>query len=187
MQTKRIMRPVLAKGSQLYAASLDEKQVPRERGLYEIHIAESKILPPPFRDILFERNQTLLYIGKADGKEGIRQRLFRQDLRDKRPATFFRSIGVVLGHRENVKPLKSGNNFKFENSEGIVDWIKNHLWVGWQLIQAGKSIEEIEKRMINEHRPILNLSLNPDRDYFHYRRLKDLRSECCVLARKRAE
>ena len=159
-----MMKSVLAPGSQLYEASLDEKKVPDKHGLYEIHIGEPKCLPSPFDDILSERNQTLLYIGKAEaqkGKKGIRQRLLDQDLRGKSNASFFRSIGVVLGYIENVKPLKRGNNFKFKSSDEIVDWIKQHLWVGWQLIRDEKIIEENEIRMIKNHRPILNLMHNP--------------------------
>jgi hypothetical protein len=122
----------------------------------------------------------LLYIGQARGKKGIMKRLFRDELRGKGPATFFRSLGVVLGHGDKVKPLKSGGNFTFENSEEIVDWIKDHLRVGWQLIDEG-SINATEKRMIHVHRPIFNIQHNSDKDCC--RRLMDLRSECREYAR----
>ena len=143
------MKSIFPNGSPLYAASLDEKEVPRKPGLYEIHIGEPKDLPSPFRNILSERNQTLLYIGKAEGEDGIRQRLFRQDLMNIGHATFFRSLGVVLAYMNNVKPLvkplnpdSRNSNFKFKNSPEIVDWIKNHLWIGWQLTQVGEIIEK---------------------------------------------
>ena len=180
-----MMKSVLPNGSKLYQANFDEKKVPEEHGLYEIHIGEPKYLPSPFRDVLSERNQTLLYLGKAEGKKGIGQRLVGQDLRGKSNASFFRSIGVVLEYRDNVRPLKSSSrNFKFENSEEIVDWIKHHLWVGWQL-QDKKSIKGNEKNLIKKHGPILNLANSPDTDSNHYRELKDLRRECCALAHER--
>jgi hypothetical protein len=180
------MKPILPNSTKLYKASIDGDDVPEEPGLYEIHIAEPKYLLSPFGDVLSERNQTLLYMGKAEGKKGIRQRLLDQDLRGKSNASFFRSIGVVLDHMDKVKRLKSpSRNFKFENSEEIVDWIKHHLWVGWQIIQDGTLIKENEKRMIIERRPILNISYNPENDSCHYRRLKELRGKCCALAHKR--
>lgn len=180
-----MIKSVLVPSSPLYKASLDEKNAPDEHGLYEIHIGEPKYLPSPFGDVLSERNQTLLYIGKAEGKKGIRQRLIDQDLRDKSNASFFRSISVVLKHRDNVKPLKSSSrNFKFENSVEIVDWIKHHLWVGWRL-QDEKSIKADEKVLIKKHGPILNLQHSPDTDSCYYRELKNLRSKCCALAHKR--
>ena len=182
------MKSVLVPGSSLYKASLADTKVPAEPGLYEIHIGEPKDLPSPFRNVLSERNQTLLYIGKAEGEDGIRQRLFWQDLRGKKgPATFFRSIGVVLGHGDKVKTPKSVSsirNFTFENSEEIVHWIEHNLRVGWQL-QDKKSIKGNEKVLIKKHGPILNLANSPDTDSNHYRELKNLRSECRDLARER--
>lgn len=180
-----MMKSIISNDSPRCVASLDETEVPDEHGLYEIHIAEPKYLPSPFCDVLSERNQTLLYIGKAEGGDGIRQRLFRQDLRNIGHATFFRSLGVVLGHMKKVKPLKRGNNFSFENSQEIVDWIKIHLWVSWQLIPDGESIEENEKILIKKHGPVLNIQNNLDKESYHYRHLKNLRGECRKLARER--
>lgn len=182
------MKSISPNGLLRCVAGLDKDEVPDKPGLYEIHIGEPKYLLSPFGDVLSERNQTLLYVGKAKakkGKKGIRQRLLHQDLRGKSNASFFRSIGVVLGCMKNVKPLKRGNNFKFKNSEEIVDWIKQHLWVGWKLVPDGESIEENEIRMIKDHRPVLNLMHNPDNNSSHYLLLKDLRRECCSLAHKR--
>lgn len=177
---KSVLPKSVLSGKRLQRANLDENEVPVGKGLYEIHIYDPKCLPSPFSDVLLARNQTLIYIGKAEGKQGIRQRLFRQDLNAKGHATFFRSLGLVLGYKDCVKPLKHEYNFQFEDfaKEEIINWIKHNLWIGWKLFKNEK------KSMIQKHRPILNIEHNLDRYYLKLARLRD---EACAEARDLAK
>ena len=54
-------------------------------------------MPTPFGDLLVVRDMILIYLGKAGNN--LRKRLGEKELCHKRSATFFRSLGAVLGYR----------------------------------------------------------------------------------------
>lgn len=150
-------------------------------GIYAIFVDNPDSLPHPFRGILQGRNTQLIYIGKAS--KSLSQRLGEQELRHKRAATFFRSLGAVLGYRPqagSLKGKKNQNNYRFtkDDTQAIIDWIDQHLKVSWLEIPV-ETIGEFEPALLNEARPLFNDTHNPDR----LKELKRLREQCRQIAR----
>jgi GIY-YIG catalytic domain-containing protein len=93
---------------------------------------------------------SIIYIGKGNDVE----KRLKQELGIKSgPATFFRSVGVLLG--KTVKP-GSGKNFDFYERKEIANWINEYtkhtvMKCDWR----GK-----EKALIQEHKPPLNIMYN---------------------------
>lgn len=176
------METVLAKGSPLtLVEKVPEADIPCTAGLYCILAGSgSDDFLSPFADLLKQRGNPLLYIGKA-GDRGLRKRLLNEELRGIGPGTFFRSLGVVLGHAQHVKPLSpASRNFRFGNAQEIANWCRRNLWIAWKPTPAA-SVEEEEKALIGEHRPLFNLRDNPEK----VAELSRLRADCVRLARSR--
>ena len=110
---------------------------------------------------------TVLYIGKGDN---VDLRLAQELGMRKGPATFFRSLGLLLG--EEVVPKsgkrKTGYSFKFRNPEEIKSWIKDNLV--WDVEYCNWRCRE--ESLIREHKPPLNIIYNSE--YCHPE-LKELR------------
>jgi len=159
---------------QCSAGEADER-VPRSPGLYAIFVDTNQSLPPAFAEILGGRQTTLLYIGIAT--KSLFRRLVRQDLHHRSPSSFFRSIGVVCGHRPLKGSLRNGCNFQFSDNAAIVTWINEHVSVRWVCRSAG--LAEAEIKAIRRYRPLLNVAHNPSR----LPQLLRLRRECISLAR----
>ena len=160
---------------------LTKAMVPSEAGLYCIMMKSGEAdFQPPFADMFRQRRDPLLYIGKARGKGGLRRRLFDNELRNRGAGTFFRSLGVVLGHSERVRPLRAGRNFSFENAEEIARWIRTHLRVSWSVVPDG-ALDAEEKTLIRRYGPMLNIQHNPHRIEV----LKEGRADCVRRARAR--
>ena len=68
-----------------------EAEVPDSPGIYCIKLAHDVELPAKFGIV---REDRIIYIGMAS--VSLRERLWREELRDVNPATFFRSIGTIL-------------------------------------------------------------------------------------------
>lgn len=176
------MRSVFSGGSPLTpVGELAVSDIPAQAGLYCILARSgSEDFLAPFSELLERRANPLLYIGKA-GIRGLRIRLLGEELRGIGPATFFRSLGVVLGHGRRVKPLSPrSRNFSFENRREIVDWGRRHLWIGWTPAPAA-TVAEQEKALIKEHCPLFNLKDNPEK----LAELVKLRADCRRLAHSR--
>ena len=119
---------------------------------------------------------TMLYIGRGvDVKDRLAQELGKK----KKPATFFRSIGLLLG--EDVLPKSgkpgTGYNFKFRNPERIIEWLVENTtneieYCEWRME---------EKKQIQLHRPLLNM----DHNMGHcHPQLKALREKAHEIAKK---
>lgn len=176
------METVFAKDSPLISVEkASETDIPCTAGLYCILAGSgSEDFLSPFADLLKQRSNPLLYIGKA-GDRGLRKRLLNEELRGIGAGTFFRSLGVVLGHAQHVKPLSpASRNFRFDNAPEIVKWCRRNLWVAWKPTPV-ESVEEEEKALIGEHRPLFNLRDNPKRSA----ELSRLRAACLRLAHGR--
>jgi len=105
----------------------------------------------------------IIYIGKGvDVDKRVAQELGRRA----GPATFFRSIGVLLG--KTVIP-GSGKNFRFYEREEIADWLEDHVNVR---VVYGKT--ERENELIRKHRPPINYTYNAK---YYYPGLLQLRKK----------
>lgn len=158
-------------------AILTENEIPDTSGLYAIRIQNINILPKEYRNELVKRNDTLLYIGKA---KNLRMRLWREELHAQHPATFFRTIGAVLEYRPPKGSLsgKGKYNYRFSSDDNtaIIEWIKDNLLV--HFVEFKGNIHDVEKEMLKEVKPIMNIQNNPQA----LQLLKDSRKECRDIA-----
>ena len=148
-----------------------EALLPHTPGKYGLFVDSIDSLPPLFAEEAMKRvSPQLLYLGKAD--VSLAQRVWAEECQHKRPGTFFRSIGAMLGY---MSP-KGGNNYEFEPSDKrkIVEWISAHLLVAWNDKQIADSHAIEEKQMILQWMPLLNLQNNPIKFY----ELQRLRAKC---------
>jgi hypothetical protein len=155
-------------------------QVPDAPGLYAIFVNATSALPAPFDDLLARRETTLIYLGKAG--DSLRKRLGEEELRHKRAATFFRSLGAVLGYQPPAGSLagaKNQRNYRFspQDTAAITAWIDVHLRVRWLALSKDET-EAYEPLLIALLRPLLNLKDNPSA----LPELRELREECRQIA-----
>lgn len=146
-------------------------------GLYCIKLQDGVSLPKPFNHI---REDRIIYIGISDSS--LRDRLWRQDLNHKSPATFFRSMGAILGFRPPKGSLygKKTNNYKFspEDTRKIINWMHNNLLIKWIPLEDW-DLRAFEKSLIEVFRPLVNIQNNPDKSFD----LEKLREECRNIAK----
>ena len=148
-------------------------------GLYAIRIKDVNKLPLAFSVELTKRGHNLLYIGIAS--KSLRERLWKQELNHQKPATFFRSIGAMLGFRPVKGSLfgKNTRNYKFdtESTEKIRCWMKENLLVNYYVISD--NLENVEKQLIYDYKPIVNIENNPNKMPI----ISDLRYQCVEIAK----
>lgn len=156
--------------------SIDD--IPTSAGLYAITIDDESILPDTFSTELKRRNHKLLYIGIS--KDNLRTRLWKSELHCHKPATFFRSIGAILGFTPVAGSLQSSSrNFKFSKEDQLLieQWMADHLLVNF--IPYNSNIEDIEKQLIVNYKPIINLRDNPHKIH----ELEILRNKCVTIGK----
>lgn len=154
-------------------------KIPKKPGLYCIKIKEGIIIPKEFGQI---RKDGIIYIGIAS--TSLFERLWEQELNHKKAATFFRSIGAMLGFLPPKGSLsgKETRNYKFDNhdTEEIRQWMGQSLLVNFVTIKIPKEkLEKIEKKLIEKFCPLVNLDHNPKKS----QALKNAREKCVKWAR----
>lgn len=160
--------------------NLTDKDIPNIPGIYAIRIKNSDTLPNEFRNELKRRHESLLYIGKAT--TSLRKRLWEEELHTQRPATFFRSIGAILGFlppKGSLRDRQNQSNYRFSPADNakIIHWIEENLLVNF--VVCNNAIEDIERSIINETTPLINIQNNPN----PFNRLIELREKCRDIAR----
>lgn len=159
---------------------LKENDIPMGQGLYAIRIENVELLPKEFAEILIERKHNILYIGISE--RNLRQRLWNEELHLEHPATFFRSLGAILGFRPPKDSLTSQNrNYTFTTTdmEQIIKWMRENLKVNY--IECENSLHYIEVELIKKYSPLINIQSNPNK----LKILQDLRKLCVKIARSR--
>ena len=134
--------------------------VPERPGLYCIKIRPEVSLPKEFGII---RDDGIIYIGKAS--VSLRRRLWEQELNHRSAATFFRSMGAVLGYlppKGSLADKANKKNYKFceEDTQKIIEWMRNTLLVNFVEVNPIDQ-KAIEKGLIRKYRPLLNIEHNP--------------------------
>ncbi len=113
-------------------SELSSSDIPNKPGLYAIKIDDIDCLPDVLSEELKRRGHNILYIGIAS--QSLRRRFWDQELHLKNNATFFRSMGAILGYRPQKGSLSLGSrNYKFskEDTMGIICWMEEHLLVNY--------------------------------------------------------
>lgn len=158
---------------------LTENQIPNIPGIYAIRISDVHDIAEPFCSELLNRGHNLLYIGIAS--KSLRKRFWQEELNHQRPATFFRSLGAILGYRPikgSLMGRKNTKNYKFcpNDTEKIRQWMQEHLIVNF--ITTSDHLKDLEERLICSYKPIINIQKNP----YKMEEVSKLRSECVYIA-----
>ncbi len=164
---------------------LSESDIPISSGLYVIMIDDVDVLPNEVSSELKDRNHNILYIGQASTQSSIRKRLWDEELHLKNNATFFRSMGALLGYRpergslkENQNGERKSRNYKFGkyDKEQIIHWLEEHILVNY--VECNIGIDDMEAFLIRKYKPVINISKNP----FKLAYIQNLRDECVAIA-----
>lgn len=152
-------------------------KVPDLPGIYCIKIRKGVVFPKDYGKI---REDGIIYIGKAE--TSLRTRLWEQDLNHNGHATFFRSIGAMLGKRPPKGSLygKNSRNYEFDylDTEFIKKWMRQSLLVNFITLPVGM-IKEVEDKLIKKYCPLVNIKGNPQKS----KALEEARKECVEIAR----
>lgn len=169
----------LISGSFSSVNSISAESVPATSGLYCIKLRKDVVFPSKFGKV---RDDGIFYIGQAS--KSLRERLWEEELNHNRPATFFRSLGAVLGYLPPKGSLagKDTRNYKFSetDTEAIRKWIRQSLFVSFVAVKPSL-IDAIEKNLIVKYRPLINLKHNP----FASAELKAARKACVDYAKSK--
>ena len=149
-----------------------------QTGLYCIQLKKTSKLPDRYQNILDERENRFIYIGKAQGQT-LRERL-SQEVYHTRPGTFFRSIGAVLGFTPipghlNCKSNQKNYKFSKTDTKEITNWLLENTEYSIYPVKLDFSIED---EIIKKHCPLLNNKHN----HKTLKELKDDRKKCRVIA-----
>lgn len=149
----------LLQGEFVSVGALSGDMVPDVPGLYCIKLRKGVRLPAKFGRV---REDGVIYIGQAS--TSLNQRFWRQELNHHGAATFFRSIGAMLGYLPPKGSLagKSTRNYKFspEDTEAIRNWMRQSLLVNCIVVEPS-AIDDIEDALIRKYCPLVNIAKNP--------------------------
>ena len=138
----------LIQGDFVSVGALSGEMVPDVPGLYCIKLRKGAKLPAKFGKV---REDGIIYIGQAS--TSLRQRFWKQELNHIGAATFFRSIGAMLGYmppKGSLVGKKNQNNFKFspEDTESIREWMRKSLIVNC-IPFSTETMDAVEKKLID--------------------------------------
>lgn len=170
----------LLQGEFVSVGALSGEMVPDVPGLYCIKLRKGVRLPAKYGKA---REDGVIYIGQAS--TSLYQRFWRQELNHHGAATFFRSIGAMLGYlppKGSLLGKKNQNNFKFspEDTEAIRKWMRESLTVNF-IAFSTETMDDVEKKLIDKYRPLVNYTHNPD----YSRELEAVKDKCREYARNK--
>ena len=149
----------LINGQFVAVNTMNESTVPDVPGLYCIKLRKGVRLPAKFGKV---REDGIIYIGQAS--TSLHKRFWKQELNHHGAATFFRSMGAILGFLPPKSSLvgKNTRNYKFsiEDTEAIRKWMRQSLLVN--CIPFGTdNMDIVEESLISKYSPLVNIRHNP--------------------------
>lgn len=154
-------------------------KVPMAPGIYCIKLRKGVYFPKDYGKI---REDGIIYIGKAESS--LRKRLWDQELNHNGHATFFRSIGAMLGKRPIKGSLygRDSRNYEFDymDTEYIKKWMRQSLLVNFISLPVDK-IKDVEDRLIKKFCPLVNIKGNPQKS----KAIEAVRKECVEIAQSK--
>lgn len=167
----------------------------KDRGLYGFYLLKGCLCIG--RQKLEAGNDALLYVGKTESSQKVRDA--GQHLADGGTgrSTLRRSLGALLREQLNLIPQPRSEsetsprrftNFKFDaaGEMQLTKWMKEHLSLGFYELPE-LTIAELrkhEKELIESARPALNIRHNPESPY--RTEVELARKRCAGLVRERA-
>lgn len=159
-----------------YSVNELSKIIPAKPGIYCVKLRKDVVLPRKYGNI---RKDGIIYIGVTS--KSLLKRLWEEELNHKRSATFFRSIGAILGYlplKGSLAPYRYDYKFSENDTNAIRKWMKQSLLVSF-LPSQNTSLNEIEKTLIKKYQPLINLKHNPKPN----KELKNARNKCVQYGR----
>lgn len=167
----------LLQGQFVFVGVLTGDMIPDVPGLYCIKLCKKDQRLTKFGKV---REDGIIYIGQAS--TSLWDRLWKQELNHHGAATFFRSIGAMLGYLPPKGSLagKGTRNYKFssEDTEAIRQWMRQNLLVNHIVVDAS-DLDNIEEALIRKYTPLVNLAKNPAAS----QALKAAREKCVAYAK----
>lgn len=146
----------------------NHNDLPNEKGVYIISISSERELPERMRNLKYSRigSRLILYVGLS--RKGIKSRDYRNHFNGSaRVSTLRKSLGSLMGY-EPIEIDKRGKyKFKENDEEELSEWMKENLFIHYVTCEE---IEEIEKYLISELNPPLNLRDNHNIENIMFRR-----------------
>lgn len=136
----------------------------------------------------------IIYIGKTESSQEKRDAKTHFTTGKTGSSTVRKSIGSILCVKENLKPIsrnetdyvkKRFSHFKFDNQSEIkiTKWMENNLALSfYEYPRTKQEIENLEREIIEELVPILNISKNSKNAFKDT--LQRLRKNCAQIAAK---
>lgn len=151
-------------------------------GLYVVTLQEPEVFGADFLAEYLDRNrcdglpENTVYVGKGDN---LRKRL-RQEFCQTNRATFFRSVGALLGMEPYINQ-KSPTNYMFDgiSKSTIINFIENNMMVSYEFVNSDIERKDKEIELISLCHPILNIQHNSG---FTYSNLAAERERCRNIA-----
>ena len=161
---------------------LNPDKIPAAPGIYCIKLRKGVPLPAKFGKV---REDGIIYIGQAS--KSLKERLWEEELNHKSPATFFRSVGAILGYmppKGSLVGKRNPRNYKFneKDTESICKWMRQSLLVNFIAMEPAM-IDDTEIALIKKYCPLANLKHNPVRND----ELRAARKRCKEYANSPAE
>ena len=164
------------------SSAIDSLQNVRRGGLYVITLQESEAFGADFLAEHLGRNkcnllpENTVYVGKGDN---LRKRLC-QELCQTNRATFFRSVGALLGMEPYINQT-SPTNYMFDglSKNTIIDFIENNMMVSYEFVDSDIERKDKEIELISLCHPLLNIQHNGS---FTYSNLEAERERCRNIA-----
>ncbi|MCY9580709.1 GIY-YIG nuclease family protein [Paenibacillus alvei] len=151
------------------------KQLPNNKGLYMITANNLNILPKMMRELKYNYmlGRPIIYVGISN--KSLRARDYRNHFKGSaRGSTLRKSLGSLM-HLTKLREKQCPSKYKFVRSDEdkLSQWMKNNLFLHYLVFEAP---DEVEKTLINEINPPLNLKNNNNKINIEFRRaLKELR------------
>jgi len=158
-------------------------------GIYAVGFTGDHFPFPSGGDII--KKGKIIYIGKTEKSQ--RRRDAQTHFKSGRTgsSTLRRSLGAILRGQLNLKPIPRSysedrmRDYKFiqESEIKLTEWMINNLSLSFhEIIEGKRFLRELEKTVINELVPILNIqgnsAFNP-----YAGMLKELRGKCRAIAK----
>lgn len=159
----------------------NETELPDEKGLYLICIAEMSNLPKVLNGLEYKyiNDRPVLYLG-ISGNRGLRKRDYKNQFTGTaRNSTLRKSLGTILGYGKEQYANDIGTNkYKFTilDEQKLSNWMKENLILHYCV--TDEEVESIETELIKYFNPPLNLSKNRNEVNKEFRkRLRGMRCE----------
>lgn len=157
--------------------TMDVEEIPNKPGLYIIVLDNSVSLPsevsmPNFQTTSLVHNEIsypVIYIGKSS--KSLRMRTYQQHFNGNAGiSTLRKSLGCLMGFsliaRDTHNPQSKKTKFQESDEEKLSKWMYDNLMFFYCLIDFD---EKMEKSLINQYNPPLNIQWNTNKINEEYR------------------